>query len=79
METHSQYRAVGLLWGPDLNHWASGQKQGTKEPGRFANRFAPQKGASEALPSPALPCTETALSHSVETPLGQTDCSAVDF
>lgn len=31
----------------------------------------PQKGATEAPPSPALNCTETAFSHSVETPLGR--------
>lgn len=32
----------------------------------------PQKGATEAPPSPALDCTETAFSHSVETPFGRT-------
>lgn len=31
----------------------------------------PLKGATEAPSSPALNCTETAFSHSVETPLGQ--------
>lgn len=31
----------------------------------------PQKGATEAPSSPALNCTETAFSHSVETPLGR--------
>lgn len=54
METHSQYRAVGLLWGPDLNHWASGQKQGTEEPGRFAHRFAPPE---RSLRGTSFPCS----------------------
>lgn len=70
MEPHFPICAVGLHWGSDLNHWASKarKKQGTEEPGRFAHT-PPER----SLPgTPALACTETAFSHSVETPLGRT-------
>lgn len=70
MEPHSQYPLLVSIGDRTLTIGPQRPEARHRGTGKICTH--PQKGACEALPSPALDCTETAFSHSVETPLGRT-------